>query len=123
MKNIAPNIFRKRLFIEGYYGEDITLDDRFIEELLIDITNIAGMTPIIKPIIFSPSGKGSRIHHGIGGYLAWVESGISIYTWTDHRFFTIDIYTCKELSWKRIISFIQNKLKCKKLVYEEFRYE
>lgn len=121
MRNLAPYIFRKRFFIEGFYNVDINTD--FIKKLLIDISNLVGMTLIIDPIIFTPSGKGKGRHHGIGGFAAWVESGISVYTWNDHKFFTIDIYTCKEIDVESVINFIKEKFGCKEFVYEEFKYE
>ncbi|HEW93926.1 hypothetical protein DRN87_00900 [Candidatus Geothermarchaeota archaeon] len=119
MKNLAPHIFRKRVFIEGFYT--IEISKKFIEELLYQLSKTLEMNPLTEPILFSPD-ESNYPYHGIGGYMAWVESGVSIYTWKEYNFFTIDIYSCKDFKINSLIDFVRNKLKCTKLVYEEYKY-
>lgn len=119
MKNLAPQIFRKRVFIEGFYTVEISKD--FIKDLLYQLGQTLEMTPLTEPIIFSPD-ESNYPYHGIGGYMAWVESGISIYTWKEYKFFTVDVYSCKDFKTDTLINFIRDKFKCVKLVYEEYKY-
>jgi len=121
MRNLAPHIKRKRLFIEGYYS--VAVSEELIRCLLIGLGKEIGMTPLAGPIVFSPTGKGSGRHHGLGGYMAWVESGVSVYTWEDHKFFTVDIYTCKDFEVERAVEYIRRILGCSEIAFEEFRYD
>jgi S-adenosylmethionine decarboxylase len=52
------------------------------------------MTPIAELLIFSPD-QVSKLHHGIGGFQAWAESGCSLYTWREQKLFTLELYSCK----------------------------
>ena len=121
MKNLLPEVFRKRLIIEGFYKNE--MNPRVIKSLFHKLSSALSMTPITEPLIFSPTGKGKGLHHGLAGYMAWVESGVSIYTWEDKHFFTIDIYTCKDFDNDVAVEIVRTHLKTDKLVYEEFRYE
>jgi S-adenosylmethionine decarboxylase len=121
MKNLAPMIYRKRLFIEGFYGVEV--DEGVLRSLLDELCRALGMTPLTEPIIFSPTGRGRGVHRGLAAFMGWVESGVSIYTWSDYKFFTVDIYSCKEFRNEDVVRIVRNVLNAGELVYEEFRYE
>jgi S-adenosylmethionine decarboxylase len=116
-----PQIIRKRLIIEGFYRVEITHE--FIKKFLKELSNLLEMTIILEPIIFSPNNKAHSIHSGLAGFMAWVESGVSFYTWSNYKFFTLDVYTCKDFEVKKAVKFIEEALNSPKLVYEEFHYE
>ena len=90
---IRPDILRQRLLVEGMYGLG-SIDETIVGEVLGGLTRRLGMTPIADTLLFSPDAV-SRLHHGIGGFQAWAESGCSLYTWRESRLFTIDVYSCK----------------------------
>ncbi|MCW8905754.1 MAG: S-adenosylmethionine decarboxylase [Sedimenticola sp.] len=71
-----------------------TITDQIVRQVLQAMTNTLGMKPIAETVIFSPDHV-SELHHGIGGFQAWAESGCSLYTWRDYRLFTLDLYSCK----------------------------
>lgn len=121
MKNLLPEVYRKRLIIEGFYRARVDRDA--LSRLLIELSRSLSMTPITDPLIFSPTGKGKGLHHGLAAYMGWVESGISIYTWEDKNFFTVDIYTCKRFDNETAIEVLKALLKAEELVYDELRYE
>lgn len=121
MKNLLPQITRKRLIIEGFYEVKITQE--FIKKFLKDLSDLLGMNIIVEPIIFSPNKIHSSIHTGLAGFMAWVESGVSFYTWSNYKFFTLDIYTCKDFEVEKAVEFIKKALNSPKLVYEEFHYD
>jgi len=52
------------------------------------------MTPIANLLLFSPDAI-SQLHHGIGGFPGWAESGYSLYTWCESHLFNLDVYSCK----------------------------
>jgi len=53
MKNIAPDIFRQRLLIEGYYTINVAKND--VEDFLVQLPEYLGLRVYSKPIVFSPS--------------------------------------------------------------------
>lgn len=120
MKNLKPEIFRKRIIVEGLY--DIEVSEEFVKSFLIDLSRTLHMDIVVGPIVFSPD-RYSKLHHGVGGYLAWVGSGVSIYTWRDHKFFTLDVYSCIDFDIDTLLSFVSSKLRCSEIVWCEVRYE
>jgi len=109
MKNLMPQITRKRFIVEGFYNVD--LDEDFLKSFLVGLSGRLGMTIIAGPFIFSPD-KYSSIHHGLGGFVAWTESGCSFYSWSQYRFFTPDIYSCKDFEEDVVLSYVKDALKC-----------
>lgn len=87
--DLAPDIFRQRLVIEG------TLHSLFLPEEMTrychEITNVLDMTEVSAAVCsYDPE-------YGWCAYTHWKESGMHIYSW-DKRipsFFSVDIYTCK----------------------------
>ena len=93
MKNLAPEIFRQRLLIEGYYTIEVTR-----ESLAVFLTGIAshlGLRAYGEPAIFSPGGVGKSENQGFDAFLPLVDSGISAYVWTSRKFVSVLLYTCK----------------------------
>ncbi|MEM1569441.1 MAG: S-adenosylmethionine decarboxylase [Candidatus Bathyarchaeia archaeon] len=121
LKNLLPQVKRKRVFIEGFYTVEI--DESIIEKLFDALAEALSMTPLTKPIVFSPDARGHQIHKGLAGYMGWVESGVSIYTWRDFKFFTIDIYTCKDFNLEDALKVISKFLNPSSIVSEEFHYK
>lgn len=115
MRDLEPQIYRQRLIIEGRYNIEISeaILNQFFEALAREI----GMTLLTKPFFFSPNIRKHAIHHGIAGFIAWVESGCSIYTWDKFKFFTVDIYTCKQFSVEKAVNFTKKFFKCREIEY------
>jgi len=94
LKNIAPEIFRQRLIIEGFYSIEVTKET--LEKHLIDLAGCLDLRIYGDPIIFSPStGMGKEENAGFDAFVPLIDSGISAYIWTNARFFSIVVYTCK----------------------------
>lgn len=119
MKNLLPQIVRKRLIIEGFYNVDV--NEEFIKKFLNELCNFLKMNVIIEPLTFSP-GEKSKTHRGLGGFMAWVESGVTLYTWSIYKFFTLDIYSCKDFDVGKTVNFIKKHLEASQIVYEEVKY-
>ena len=91
-KDLAPDIFRQRMIIEGtlhntFEPEDIT---RFAKEISL----VLNMELITSPVLnYEPK-------YGWCAFVHWKESGMHIYTWDDRtpKFFSVDVYTCKTFS-------------------------
>lgn len=120
MKNLKPEILRERLIIEGFY--EACIDEKFLKNFLLKMSDTLRLKPIAGPFIFSPD-KFSELHHGIGGFLAWAESGVAFYSWSEHKFFTLDIYSCKPLNVNTVLGYVKRELKCETLEWQKITYE
>lgn len=101
---ICPNIRRQRLIIEGIHSLQ-AIDDDWVRHFLAGLTEHLGMTAIADTLVFSPDAV-STLHHGVGGFQAWAESGCSLYTWSTSRLFTLDVYSCKAFDTQRCVDFV-----------------
>lgn len=102
MKNLAPNITRQRLLIEGFYK--INADKNTIEDYFKKITESLKLRMYGKPIIFSPGGEGKEGNQGYDAFVPLIDSGISVYVWSNSKFLSLIIYTCKSFDENKAIS-------------------
>src|SRR3989338_10830731 len=102
MRNLAPNIFRQRLLIEGFYK--IAVDNKVIENYFKEITKKLKLRMYGKPIIFSPGGIGKEENQVYDAFVPLIDSGIAVYIWSKAKFFSIVIYTCKSFDEKEAIA-------------------
>jgi len=96
MKDLAPEIQRQRLLIEGFYSVDI--DQKLIEQFFLELTYDLNLKIYGSPIIHSPEGIGKEENQGYDAFIPLIDSGISLYVWTKINFISIIIYTCKQFS-------------------------
>lgn len=115
--NVCPDILRQRLIIEGIHGID-EIDADGVRRILTGLTCQLGMTPIADTLIFSPDAV-STLHHGVGGFQPWAESGCSLYTWRERRLFTLDIYSCKGFDVQGCVDYISAALRPRQIVWRE----
>lgn len=118
MKNLAPNITRQRLLIEGYYGVDVTKE--FLSQYLYAVANHLGLRTYGEPTIFSPSGSGKEENQGFDAFIPLIDSGISVYIWSKDKFLSIIIYTCKSFDIERAVSFTQNYFQVSEIEFASF---
>ncbi|MBO3754637.1 MAG: S-adenosylmethionine decarboxylase, partial [Candidatus Brockarchaeota archaeon] len=50
-------------------------------------------------------------------------SGVTFYSWNPHKFFTLDIYSCKAFDTKLALEYVKKKLKCPRMVWERIKYD
>lgn len=96
MKNLAPEIVRQRLLIEGFYTPKI--DEAVIKNYFKSITKALDLEMYGEPIIFSPSGLGKLDNQGFDAFVPLIDSGISLYVWSSQKFLSVVIYTCKSFN-------------------------
>lgn len=120
MKTIAPEIIRQRLLIEGYYTIDVSRDT--VGKYLLDLAAHLKLKIYGQPIIYSPeSGIGKDINQGFDAFVPLVDSGISLYVWTNARFFSIIIYSCKHFDADAALDFTRDYFAVKDdIVFESF---
>jgi S-adenosylmethionine decarboxylase len=107
-RKIAPDIFRQRLLIEGYYTGDVGRSA--VATFLTDLAAELGLRAYAEPVIYSPEGQGSAENQGFDAFLPLIDSGIAAYFWSRRRFFSIVLYTCKPFDEDRAVRFTRQFL-------------
>ncbi len=89
MRDLAPDVFRQRMIIEGTTKEPISPED--MKNLLNKLCFVLNMVALTKPTLNYCE------EYGWCAHMHWVTSGIHMYTWNNREppFFSIDLYTCK----------------------------
>lgn len=118
MKNIAPQIIRQRLLLEAKY--EIEVNKEIVKDYLFGLTKFLGLRTYGEPIIHSPSGEGKDINQGYDAFIPLIDSGIALYIWTNEKFLSCVIYTCKVFSVNKAIQFTKDFFKASELVSKEF---
>lgn len=77
MKNLAPDIVKQKLLIEGFYK--ILVDEKVIKDYFTEITKALQLRIYGEPIIFSPEGLGEKDNQGYDAFVPLIDSGISLY--------------------------------------------
>ncbi|MGD8477795.1 MAG: S-adenosylmethionine decarboxylase [Burkholderiales bacterium] len=105
MKDLAPEIPRIRLLIEGFYSGD--MDEARVIRYLFGVAEELGLRVYGKPTVHSPAGKGSKQNQGFDAFIPLIDSGISLYVWSGKRFFSALIYSCKPFDAETACVFTQ----------------
>jgi len=113
MIDLAPEIYRQRLVIEGLVNTPITAE-QIIDYLKI-LSTVVDMVTLIEPVTHeSPL-------YGWAGWIHWETSGAHFYGWDQPRlFFSVDIYTCKKFSAAEAVAFTQEYFNAHQVEYREF---
>ena len=113
MKDLAPNIHRQRLVIEGYPSEPIS--DENIKSYLSELSDRLKMKLLLSPVTHRSD------KYGWAGWIHWESSGAHFYAWEQPLlFFSVDIYTCKEFSNEEAVAFTQEFFNATEIVSKEF---
>ena len=94
MKDLAPEIFRKRLLIEGFYS--IEVDAKTIKDFFVFLTSSLNLKTYGDPIIHDTSGIGKAENQGYDAFVPLIDSGIYLAVWANQKFLSLVIYTCKD---------------------------
>lgn len=100
------------LMIDGFFSSDLK-NCKFIEEFLIKLTEKIGMTAISNPLVVDHVAN-EESESGITGTIILSESNITIHTYPNKKWLSLDIYSCKEFNIDSTIAFIVDKLKITK---------
>lgn len=118
MKDLAPDIFRQRLLIEGIYEIEVdeTAVRRFFDTLLTGLSVSAAGEPLVN----SSLGQGLPQNQGIEAFLPLIESGVALYTWRDARFLSIILYTCKPFEDKKALEIVTEFFQLSRIEHKNF---
>lgn len=95
MRRIAPEIFRQRLLIEGFFAR-AELNAQTLVEYFAFITSQLGLRTYATPIVHETSGQGKAANQGYDAFVPLIDSGIYVCVWSGPRFLTVILYTCAE---------------------------
>ena len=95
MPRIAPEIFRKRLLIEGYFDRE-TIDEQTLLDYLSMITSGLNLRTYAAPTVHKTSGQGKAANEGYDAFVPLIDSGIYVAVWSGSRFVSFVLYTCAE---------------------------
>lgn len=105
LTNIAPEIFRKRLLVEGYFGVEV--NEKSLQGYFSRITSELGLRTYGEPIIHKTSGAGKDINEGFDGFVPLIDSGIYISVWINPKFLSTILYTCGEFDADKAVSLVK----------------
>lgn len=106
LTTIAPEIFRKRVIIEGYYRREV--DAATLAAYFARITGDLGLRTYADPIIHQTGGKGKAVNAGFDGFVPLIDSGIYISVWSGSKFLSTIIYTCAEFDEERAVETVRD---------------
>lgn len=100
MRRLAPEIFRKRLLIEGFFARR-DLDGQTIREYFTHITGQLGLRTYGEPVVHETGGQGKAVNQGYDAFVPLIDSGIYLCVWSGPRFLSVILYTCAEFDEHR----------------------
>ena len=118
MRDLAPDIVRQRLLIEGIYSNDINREA--VASYLLGIASHLGLKTYGNPIIHTPNGIGKAENEGFDAFIPLIDSGISLYVWSASKFFAAVLFTCKAFDTDRALSYTAEVFGASELEYNLF---
>lgn len=113
MRNLAPQIHRQRLVIEGYPSG--VIDSTSVERYLSQLSGVLDMTTIGRPVTHRSE------RYGEAGWIHWEDSGAHFYAWDQPLlFFSVDIYTCKPFDARDAVDFTSAFFSTSEVEFAEF---
>jgi hypothetical protein len=106
MHDLAPDISRQRLLVEGFYSGHV--DEQRVREFLVGAAAHLSLRTCAEPIVLAPdSGMGRLENQGFDVFVPLVDSGISTYIWSARRFFSVLFYTCRGFSQESAVGYVR----------------
>ena len=118
MRDLAPDVFRQRLLIEGIFRRQV--DEDAIGEYFGKITKALNLEMYGEPIIFSPGGLGKEQNQGYDAFVPLIDSGISVYVWTKAKLLSIVMFTCKGFDEKAAVEVTKEFFDIGEIEYQSF---
>ena len=112
-QDLAPQVLRQRLVVEGYPSRPIT--DADIKDYLCKLSDFIGMRTLLAPVTHCSD------LYGWAGWIHWETSGAHFYAWERPLlFFSVDIYSCKAFEVQSALDLTQRYFQTTKLCHKSF---
>ena len=105
LTTIAPEIFRKRLIVEGYFGRAI--DAETIRAYFETITLGLKLRTYGDPVVHRTAGQGREANEGFDGFVPLIDSGIYISVWAKPKFLSTILYTCGQFDESQAVAIVE----------------
>ncbi|MHB8067591.1 MAG: adenosylmethionine decarboxylase [Desulfobaccales bacterium] len=98
--------FGLHLTLDGYEGNQEQLANLdTIYEFLEHCPDLIHMTKIMPPYVFKYHGK-VPADWGVSGFVLIAESHISIHTFPDRAYLSLDIFSCKDFDYQQAVAYV-----------------
>jgi S-adenosylmethionine decarboxylase len=115
-KNIDTIIFGKHLTIDAYNCDvNVLANMQALFSFLDTLPEKIGMRKITTPYVIECAGNDKKDCGGISGFVMIAESHISLHTFPEKQYLTMDVYSCTMFDEGPVISIIKDFFKYKKL--------
>jgi hypothetical protein len=118
IEDLAPDIVRQRLLVEGYYT--LYVDEPAVTRYLTGLAAELDLRTYATPSIFSASGESGSQNQGFDAFLPLVDSGVSLYVWSVQQFLSAVVFSCKRFDRRRAVGFTREYFKMTRLTHEDF---
>ena len=106
--------FGVHLMLDGYGCDRSKLEDiNFISSFLDEYPTEMDMTKIMPPYVFRYNGSVPE-DWGVSGFVLIAESHISIHTFPEKRYLSLDMFSCKPFDTRMAAETIQEHFKIQK---------
>jgi S-adenosylmethionine decarboxylase len=106
--------FGVHLMLDGYGCDRSKLEDiNFISSFLDEYPTEMDMTKIMPPYVFRYNGSVPE-DWGVSGFVLIAESHISIHTFPEKRYLSLDMFSCKPFDTRTAAETIQKHFKIQK---------
>ena len=118
MRDLAPDIIRQRLLIEGFFS--IQVDRNTVERYLVTLAAHLSLRTYGQVVVHAPTGAGKVENEGFDAFIPLIDSGISLYVWTRRRFFAAVLFTCKPFSVSEALAFTRDYFSASQIEHAAF---
>lgn len=118
MRDLAPQIVRQRLLIEGLYTVDV--DRQLVESYLLGVAAHLDLRTYGNPIIHTPGGLGKDENEGFDAFVPLIDSGISLYIWSSAKFFASVLFTCKVFDADKALKYTSGHFRASEVEHQLF---
>ncbi len=100
--------FGLHLMLDAYDCDHEKLGDgAYIYKVLDELSHLIGMTQLTKPYVVHATGNQSHDPGGWSGFVMIEESHLSIHTFVNRKFFTADIYSCRQFDTEPAVDYLK----------------
>lgn len=118
MRDLAPDIIRQRLLVEGFYTRPV--DEDVVRRFLRDLPAALDLRAYGETVVHAPGGEASAGNEGLDAFVPLIDSGISLYVWTTRRFLAVVMFTCKGFDAERAVALTEDYFAMPEVEHREF---
>lgn len=108
--------FGLHLTLDGYFCDPRKLDNlALVTQSLMELPDRMGMKRLIPPYVVHAAANKKKDPGGYTGFVIIQESHVSVHTFPERRFISIDVYSCKNFRIAPVISYFRRTFRIRKV--------